>query len=406
MQTELAALGTTISAVFAGVLGAVLGSFLNVCILRWGAEPKESVVRPPSRCPKCGHAISWYENIPILSWLALRARCRGCGAPISALYPAIEFSVGLLWAGAVLLLGPTVAALHLAFAGTLLLGIAATDARRFVIPFEFSIGGAVIALALASMLPLGFGGALRGALFGAGTILLIGEAAELLLGQEAMGGGDCALMGMVGAFFGWEAVPAVVLIGAAVSILLHLVAATARSARGRGRAAVPPGAANDLPASAGPRWGQVLKLFAGGLLLIVMAGVAVRTGAWPTFLRAAFFAAIGAGVAYYLSLLVPARFEGARWLDARGAVGAAAGIVVAAPRSLLAIGVAVIIGFSALFLRRPPVLAPDATEDLTGEGYIPFGVGLAVAGIILAYSGELAQIHLMLTSAAAGLGAP
>ncbi len=66
------------------LLGALIGSFLNVCILRWGAEPKESVVHPPSHCPRCGSGLAWYDNIPVVSWLLLRARCRGCGQPISA----------------------------------------------------------------------------------------------------------------------------------------------------------------------------------------------------------------------------------------------------------------------------------------------------------------------------------
>ena len=65
------------------LLGAILGSFLNVCILRWGAEPKQSVMSPPSRCPSCGHAIRWYENVPIVSWLFLTGKCSGCGARIS-----------------------------------------------------------------------------------------------------------------------------------------------------------------------------------------------------------------------------------------------------------------------------------------------------------------------------------
>ena len=96
------------------LLGAALGSFLNVCILRWGAEPKQSVMHPPSRCPHCGHAIRWYENIPILSWIFLRGRCSGCGAPISPMYPAIEATAALLWGGAVASLGPSLAALELA----------------------------------------------------------------------------------------------------------------------------------------------------------------------------------------------------------------------------------------------------------------------------------------------------
>ena len=81
----------------AAVFGAAFGSFLNVCILRWGAEPKQSVVRPPSRCPRCGRSLSWYENVPVL-WLVLRGRCRGCGLPIAIQYPLIELTVAVIWA--------------------------------------------------------------------------------------------------------------------------------------------------------------------------------------------------------------------------------------------------------------------------------------------------------------------
>ena len=92
----LEALGP-MAAVLFGILGLLFGSFLNVCIVRWGAEPKQSIVRPRSRCPVCGHAIAWYENVPVLSWLLLRAKCRGCGNPISVMYPLVELAVGLLW---------------------------------------------------------------------------------------------------------------------------------------------------------------------------------------------------------------------------------------------------------------------------------------------------------------------
>ncbi|MEO7237238.1 MAG: prepilin peptidase, partial [Gemmatimonadales bacterium] len=83
---------------FVALLGALIGSFLNVCILRWGAEPKESIVRPASHCPRCGRGLVWYENIPVVSWLVLRARCRGCGEPISMMYPLIELATAGIWA--------------------------------------------------------------------------------------------------------------------------------------------------------------------------------------------------------------------------------------------------------------------------------------------------------------------
>src|SRR5919112_4289790 len=84
--------------VYAGLIGAAIGSFLNVCIVRWGAEPKQSVVRPASRCPRCGRGLVWYDNIPVVSWLLLRGRCRSCGEPISLQYPGVELTNGLIWA--------------------------------------------------------------------------------------------------------------------------------------------------------------------------------------------------------------------------------------------------------------------------------------------------------------------
>src|SRR5918912_4072041 len=119
--------GTAGLRVLAFLVGAIVGSFLNVCIARWPANL--SVVRPRSRCPRCGHRIAWYENVPIVSWLALRARCRGCGGPISAIYPAVELFVGLGWLGAVAAFGLSFAALRVAVFGTVLLGIAVTDVK-------------------------------------------------------------------------------------------------------------------------------------------------------------------------------------------------------------------------------------------------------------------------------------
>ena len=189
--------------VVAALLGAMIGSFLNVCILRWGAEPKQSVVQPRSRCPRCGRALAWYDNIPVLSWLILRARCRGCGEPISAQYPLIELATAGIWAYMAWRYGVTLESLRGALFGTILLGIAMTDAREYVVPHEFSLGGTLLAVLLATwsdsslLVP-----SLQGALVGAGSVLLIGEVSELAIGQEAMGGGDCALMGMIGAFLG------------------------------------------------------------------------------------------------------------------------------------------------------------------------------------------------------------
>src|SRR5215208_2575872 len=127
-------------------VGLCIGSFLNVCIARWPLEL--SVVKPRSRCPRCGRQIRWYENIPIVSWLALRARCPGCGLPISAVYPAVELLVGIGWALAVAAFGPTLTALNVAVFSTVLLGIAVTDYQHYLIPDGFTVFGLIWVLAL------------------------------------------------------------------------------------------------------------------------------------------------------------------------------------------------------------------------------------------------------------------
>jgi leader peptidase (prepilin peptidase) / N-methyltransferase len=208
---------------YAGVLGAVVGSFLNVCILRWGAEPKESVVRPPSRCPKCGRGLRWFENVPIVAWLALRGRCRGCRAPISVQYPLIELATALLWGYLAWRQGFGLEALRGAMFGTILLGIAMTDARAYIIPDEFSLGGLVLGILFA--LAAGrqaLGTAVLGAAVGFGLLWLVAVAGQWYFKQEAMGGGDVKMMAMVGAFVGWQGTLLTVFLGALIGSLIFV----------------------------------------------------------------------------------------------------------------------------------------------------------------------------------------
>lgn len=131
----------------AGALGLALGSFLNVCTLRWPVG--ESVVRPPSRCPGCGTAISPRDNVPVVGWLLLRGRCRSCREPISIQYPLVELATGVIWAGSIWMWGAEWEALRAAVFFTIVLGIAVSDARFYIIPDQFSIGGAAVGLAFA-----------------------------------------------------------------------------------------------------------------------------------------------------------------------------------------------------------------------------------------------------------------
>ena len=230
-------------------VGASFGSFLNVCIGRWPAG--ESVVRPRSRCPKCGHMIGWYDNIPVFSWLALRARCRSCGEPISWQYPLVEATVGLIWLGFVWWLGPSFTALRLALFATILLGVAVTDAKYYLIPDGFtvsgllllgaaSVAGAIIGYNVPFADPLD---ALFGACVGAGAITIIGWLGEIALKKEAMGFGDSTLMAMVGAALGPGRALLTIFLGAAIAaatFLLVVYPVTGWRARGSKAAFEPP----------------------------------------------------------------------------------------------------------------------------------------------------------------------
>jgi len=215
-------------AVLAFLLGAVIGSFLNVCIVRW--PEGESVVRPRSRCPRCGRPVQSFENVPIVSWLLLRGRCRGCGLPISPLYPAVELAVGLGWLLAYRTYGPTFDALRVAVFGTVLLGIAATDARRYLIPDGFTVFLLLWVLGT-SLVAQGSGAAtlfaspyeaMIGACCGAGAIAIIGWLGELAFKKEAMGFGDVTMMAAVGAAIGPERALLTVIVGAFVGALASL----------------------------------------------------------------------------------------------------------------------------------------------------------------------------------------
>jgi len=202
-------------AVLAGVFGLLLGSFLNVCAWRWPQE--ESVVAPRSRCPSCDTLIAWYDNIPVLSWLLLRGRCRHCANPVSIQYPLVELTTGLIWAGMFWRVGPQPEAIRGAVLLTILLGIALTDARFYIIPDEFSIGGAVLGVALA-FLPGGltWQASLIGAATGFFLLWGVAVAGTWAFKKDAMGGGDIKMMAMLGAFLGLPGVLLTLFLGALV----------------------------------------------------------------------------------------------------------------------------------------------------------------------------------------------
>ncbi len=228
-----------------GVLGAMIGSFLNVVIHRLPRE--QSIVFPNSTCPKCRSKIKAYDNIPILSFLILRGQCRACGAPISARYPAVEALTALLFVVVTWHDGWSFAlAFDLAFAASIL-ALIFIDAEHMILPNAITYPGILFAVISRAVIPYFAGpahfddlpqlitlfppaypawavsliGAAIGALAGGGSLWLMGFLWEKLRGVEAMGLGDVKMMLMVGAYFGWR-----------LTILTILVAALSGSLTG------------------------------------------------------------------------------------------------------------------------------------------------------------------------------
>ena len=211
---------------FAFVFGTLVGSFLNVCICRLPKD--ESIVSPPSHCPVCSYQIRWYDNIPLLSYLFLRGKCRGCGTHISIQYPLVELLNGVLAMLLFLRFGPTPAFAALFLFCSALVVITFIDIEHQIIPDEISLSGIVVGFALSFFLQgHGWLNSLLGILLGGGSLLLVAYSYQLLTGKEGMGGGDIKLLAMMGAFLGWKAVPFIIfassLIGSVVGISIMLV---------------------------------------------------------------------------------------------------------------------------------------------------------------------------------------
>jgi len=203
-------------------LGACLGSFANVIIYRLPQD--KSIVRPRSACPKCGALIRWFDNIPIVSWLVLRARCRNCGGAISWRYPAVEFLMGLLFVLVYLFVGTNWLLLEYLIFVFGLLTVSMIDFDHMILPDEFTLGGIVIGLLGAALNPdRGFWPALAGVLVGGGFLWAIAAIYFALRKQEGMGGGDIKLLAWIGAVLGWGAIPFVVLSASLIGTLVGVV---------------------------------------------------------------------------------------------------------------------------------------------------------------------------------------
>jgi leader peptidase (prepilin peptidase)/N-methyltransferase len=205
-------------AALVGLSGLAVGSFLNVCIHR--LPRRESLSWPGSHCTSCNRQLSWFENLPLASWLALRGRCRTCRAPISPVYPWVELVTGVVFVAAygVYGLAPLLAA-RLVLACALIV-LFAIDLHHQILPNRITLPGLAVGLAISVLLPPGWRSAIAGALFGGLFPYLIAEAYFRLRGREGMGMGDFKMLAMVGAFLGWPLIYLVLMLACVMGVVI------------------------------------------------------------------------------------------------------------------------------------------------------------------------------------------
>ncbi|MFA4968916.1 MAG: A24 family peptidase [Sulfuritalea sp.] len=252
MITQLA--DPAVFALVAGLLGLMIGSFLNVVIHRlpimmerdWAAQCAElkgeappaceplSLARPRSRCPRCGHSITALENIPVISWLVLRGKCKGCAAPISFRYPLVEALTGLLFAYAAWHFGFTAAGLGALVLLAALVALTGIDFDTQLLPDDITLPLLWLGLALNAFgVYTDLKSAVIGAMAGYLSLWAVYWAFKLVTGKEGMGYGDFKLLAALGAWLGWQMLPLTVLlsslVGAVVGIGLMVFARHGRN---------------------------------------------------------------------------------------------------------------------------------------------------------------------------------
>lgn len=240
---------------FAFLLGLCLGSFLNVVIFR--LPRGQSLIAPPSRCTRCGYALRWFDNVPVVSWTLLRGRCRRCRAPISVQYPIVELVTGVLFLLVVWLTpaGPLMLS-RLIFV-CILVALFGIDLEHQILPNSITLSGIAIGLIFSVLGPPGWLSALIGVLLGAGVLYGIAGAYYLVRREEGLGMGDVKMLAMIGAFLGWKAVLVTLVLSSFSGALVGVALIAAQ--RGGMRLALPFGTFLAL--------GAVAAMFVGDPLL-------------------------------------------------------------------------------------------------------------------------------------------
>jgi len=202
MTTLLAELPPALAIAIVTMFGAVVGSFLNVCIYRLPLG--KSVVWPASACTKCGRELLWYENIPILSWAVLRGRCRTCATPISVRYPLIEAITAATFGLAWWYFGPGPLLVSRIIFGCALIVLFAIDLEHHLLPNVITLPGIVIGFAFSFLTEPGWEASLIGLIAGGGVLYTIAELYYRVRKEEGLGMGDVKMLAMIGAFLGWK----------------------------------------------------------------------------------------------------------------------------------------------------------------------------------------------------------
>ena len=193
---------TILPCVFAALLGLAVGSFLNVCIYR--IPLGRSLAYPPSACTQCGRLLSWFENVPVLAWLALGGKCRTCKAPISVVYPLVELFTGAMFVWAWWQYGLSwLLVSHLLFACALVV-LFFIDLHHQILPNVITLPGIVVGFLLSFINPPGWGSSLIGILLGGLIPYAIAELYARVRREEGLGMGDVKMLAMIGAFLGWR----------------------------------------------------------------------------------------------------------------------------------------------------------------------------------------------------------
>jgi leader peptidase (prepilin peptidase)/N-methyltransferase len=185
-----------------GVLGLFVGSFLNVCVVRLPIG--RTVLWGRSYCPHCQRQLRAWENLPLVSWLALRGRCAGCRAPISVQYPAVELVTGAIFATGAWLYGPTLLLVSRLIFSSAMVVLFTIDLQHRILPNVITLPGIVVGLAFSLVLPPGMRDALIGAVACSLLLFGMGELVSRVLGKDALGFGDVKMIAMMGAFLGWQ----------------------------------------------------------------------------------------------------------------------------------------------------------------------------------------------------------